>query len=328
MVGSFQPFPTLPLPVLPLSFMHEVMDAPLDLLTDLINTARKAGATASDALWYEATSLNVSRRMGKPEGLERSESGGIGLRVFVGQRTATASSSDTGADALRIMVERAVAMAKLAPEDPYVGLALDNRLATQVPDLDLYDAYEPETVWLQEQCAQAEDAALAVTGITNSEGAEAAYSASRFALATSHGFAHSYKASHVSLSVSVLAGEGTEMERDYDMTSVRFSGDMEKPESVGRSAAARALARLHPRKISTQAVPLVFDPRVSRRLVGIFASAINGSSVARGTSFLKDSMGTSLFPASVAIVDDPFRPRGLGSRPLMVKAWQGRRGNL
>ncbi len=292
------------------------MKKPLALITDLIEDARKAGADAADALLYSSTSISVSRRMRQPEGLERSENSGIGLRVFVGNRSATVSSSDTSPQTLREMLERAVAMAKLAPEDPYSGLAPAPLLAKNIAELDLYDAKEPKPEWLQEQCAKAEDAALCVEGITNSEGADASYSSTEFTLATSNGFARSYKTSNASVSVSVLAGTGTGMERDYDYSSARFVSDLSDAGTIGINAAHKALARLNPRKVSTQNVPIVFDPRVSKGLLGSFAGAINGSAIARGTSFLKDAMGNAIFNENVSIIDDPHRKRGQGSKPF------------
>jgi PmbA protein len=292
------------------------MKDPVGFITSVITSARKAGADAADALLYESASLSASRRMRNPEGLERSESAGFSLRVFIGKRSAVVSSSDTGKDVIPELLERVVAMAKLAPEDPYVGLAPAELLARDIPDLDLYDGNEPKAEWLQEQCAKAEDAALAVKGITNSEGADASYGATHFTLATSNGFAGNYHSSYASVSVSVLAGEGTSMERDYDFASARHLADLAAPEQIGATAAERTLARLHSRKVASQAVPIVFDPRVGRELLGAFTGAINGSSIARGTSFLKDAMGRTVFGESIRIIDDPLRKRGLNSRPF------------
>ncbi|HEU5047820.1 MAG TPA: metallopeptidase TldD-related protein [Rickettsiales bacterium] len=287
-----------------------------NLAHDLVTTAKKAGADAADALFYQSTSLSASRRMGNPEGLERSESSGIGLRVFVGKRSATVSSSDTGRQALQELVERSLAMAKLSPADEYAGLAPEELLAKNIPELDLYDKNEPTPQWLQEQCAKAEDSALAVEGITNSEGADASYGSVTFCLATSNGFAGSYKASHASVSVSVLAGSDGAIERDYDFSSACFVTDLEDAEALGKNAAHRALARLGARKIPTGVMPVVFDPRVSKGLIGAFAGAINGSSIARGTSFLKESLGKQVFGPSINIIDEPQRLRGLASKPF------------
>lgn len=292
------------------------MSTPLDNAAKLVEMTRACGADAADALLYEASSLSVSQRMGKPEGLERSESSGISLRAFVGKRSAQVSSSDTAEEALRSMAERAVAMARLAPEDPYSGLAPEECLATEVPDLDLFDGAPCEAEQLQRQCAEAEAVALGVKGISNSEGADASQGTTWFALATSNGFSRSYRTSHASLSVSVLAGEGTAMERDYDYSSARFMADLRSPQVIGQEAARRALARLNPRKVGTQRVPVIFDPRVSRRLLGNFISAVNGAAVARGTSFLKDSLRHPVFNEHIHIMDDPLRLRGLASKPF------------
>lgn len=300
----------------------------LNLLADLIGSARKAGASAADALCFESSALTVVRRMRQPEGLERAENLGLSLRVFIGARSALVSSSDTGKQSRAELVERAIQMAKLAPEDPYTTLAPQAVLARKPLNLDLYDAKEPDPKVLQEQCAKAEDAALAVKGITNSEGAHANCGNYRLSLATSSGFAESYRASNCSLSVSVLAGEGTSMERDYDYTMARFAADLEAPEAIGRSAAIRAVARLGSRKTDTQQVPVVYDPRVSKNLLGYFSGAINGGSIARGTSFLKDEMEKQVFTSAITIIDDPHRSRGLGSRPFDGEGVANRRTAL
>lgn len=292
------------------------MNDSLTLAQDCVKAARAAGADAADALYYASSSLSASHRMGKPEGLERSESSGMGLRVFTGSRFASVSSSDTSPAALKEMAERAVAMAKLAPEDPLSSLAPETMLAKQFPELDLYDPAEPDARALQRLAAETEDVARSVEGISNSEGATASYGSTEFALATSNGFAGGYRSSFHSLYTSVLAGSGTAMERDYDYSSARFAGDLRTPEAIGREAARRALARLSPRKVSTCRVPIIFDPRVSRRLLGSFLGAINGSSIARGTSFLKDSMGKAVFSNAVTVIDDPLIVRGQGSRPF------------
>lgn len=320
------PSQSLPAPVN--YIIYVAMNDSLTLASDSVTAARAAGADAADALYYASRSLSVSHRLGKPEGLDQSESGGIGLRVFVGNRFATVSSSDTSAGALSELATRAVAMARLAPEDAFSKLAPRELLAGSVPDLELYDATEPDARTLQRACAEAEESALAMEGITNSEGASAGYGHTEFALVTSNGFAHAYRSSHYSVSVSVLAGSGTAMERDYDYSSTRFTADLKSPAAIGREAASRALARLHPRKVSTQTVPVVFDPRVARRLLSSFAGAINGSSIARGTSFLKGAMNTQVFSPSVTIIDEPHRKRGMGSRPFDGEGLPTRRTEL
>lgn len=298
------------------------------LLEDVLKDAKRAGATDADAVLFESTDISCSCRLGKPESLERAESKGMGLRVFVGHRQAIVSSSDMGKATLHELVERAVAMAKIAPEDPFAELADPALFATNYPDLDLFDGNEPSPAWLQDICERAEETARAVAGITNSEGADAGYSASRIVLVTSKGFAASYPSSSFSQSVSVLAGEGTSMERDYDYTVARHREDLVEPEKVGKSAAEKTLARMNPRKVSSCQVPLIFDPKIAKALVATFSGAISGASVARGTTFLKDAMGTEVFAPGITIVDDPHRKRGLGSRPFDAEGVHNAKRNL
>ena len=288
--------------------------ATIDLLAEVIDRAIKAGADAADAVLFDSASVSVARRLGALEHLERTESSDIGLRVLVGHRQAVVSGSDRAPAALAELVERAVAMARTVPEDPYCGLADANQIATSIPDLDSFDATEPSAEQLTEWAARAEDAARAHPGITNSEGAQADWGRSSVALAASNGFSGSYMLSRFGVSVSVIAGEGTAMERDYDMWSSVFAADLPDPESIGRSAAERTVRRLGAKRIPSAQMPVVYDPRVARGLVGHLASAINGAAVARGTTFLKDRMAEAIFPESVTIVDDPLRPRGLRSK--------------
>ncbi len=290
--------------------------APQDLLQDLIRAAKAAGADAADALFVENVSASVSYRLGKLEDVERSESSDLGLRVFVGQRIAFVSSTDFSRDGVAALPERAVAMAKLAPEDKFACLAPRDRLARSFPDLDIEDAAEPPADTLVERARAVEDAAMAVKGITNSEGGGASFGRTAIALATSEGFVGRYAATHHSIGVAVLAGEGTAMERDYESVSARHAADMESPEAIGRRAGERTIARLGPRKAKSQAVPVIFDPRESAGLLGHLAGAISGASIARGVSFLKDRLGQHIFAPSITIVDDPHRLRGLRSKPF------------
>jgi PmbA protein len=286
------------------------------ILEKLIRAARAAGADAADALLVEGVSASVSYRLGKLEDVERAEGVDLGLRVFVGQRVAFVSSSDLSNDALSELPERAVAMARLAPEDKYAGLAPRELLAKSFPELDIEDASEPSAETLIERARAVEGAAMAVPGITNSEGGGASFSRNGVALATSEGFFGRYAGTSHSIGVAVLAGEGTAMERDYDSASARHAADLESAESVGRRAGEQTVARLNPRKAKSQAVPVVYDPRVSGGLIGHLASAINGASIARGVSFLKDRMDQAVFAPNITIVDDPHRLRGLRSKPF------------
>ncbi|MDE2014834.1 MAG: TldD/PmbA family protein [Alphaproteobacteria bacterium] len=289
---------------------------PQAILGHLIDAARAAGADAADALLVESVSAGVSYRLGKLEDVERSESADLGLRVFVGAKVAFVSSTDLTARALAELPERAVAMARLAPEDKYAGLAPRELLAQGWPDLDLEDPGEPSAELLIERARAVEGAAMAVPGITNSEGGGAGFSRSAIALATSEGFFGRYAGTSHSVGVAVLAGEGTGMERDYDGASTRHGADLEDPEAVGRRAGERTVARLNPRKAKSAALPVVFDPRVAGGIVGHFAGAISGSSIARGVSFLKDRMGQAVFAPGISIIDDPHRRRGLRSKPF------------
>jgi PmbA protein len=292
----------------------------IDTLTQLLDLARACGADAADGVLYETVDVSTSTRLKKPEAIERSESNAVGLRVFVGQQQAIVSSTDTHPDTLKELAQRAVAMARVAPPDADSTLAPQERLASSLPSLDLYDGNEPSGQWLTQQCLAAEDAALAIPGITNSEGADASYGSGTTCLAVADAkgvrFAQSYRTSHISLSISVVAGEGTGMERDYDYSTARHRADLTDAHTLGQEAARRALRRLNPRKVASCKVPVVFDPRISRSLVGVLAGAISGSSVARGSSFLKNALGTDIFPKGVTIIDDPHRVRGLASRPF------------
>lgn len=289
----------------------------LDLASMLVERARHAGAEAAEVLIAESASLSVSWRLGRLEDVERSEGRDIGLRVFIGKKQATVSSTDTSQTALQPMIERAIAMARAAPEDPWCGLADKAQLARDWPDLDIEDKTPPLSAEeLAALAAEAEEAALAVKGVTNSGGASAGTGRSTATLVTSAGFAGTYAGTSSSFSCSVLAGEGTAMERDYDYSSMRHKADLEKPADIGRRAGEKAVKRLNPRKVNSQAVPVVYDPRVSGGLVGHLAGAISGSAIARGTSFLKKAMGQRIFPESISIVDDPHMKRGLRSKPF------------
>ena len=291
-------------------------DDAFDILHSLIAAARRLGADAADAVLFEGVSISHARRLGKTEKLERSEGYDLGLRVLIGKRQAIVSSNDRGKAALDELAERALAMAKTVPEDPFCGLADPTELAQTVPDLDICDPIEPSAQTLIERAAAAEDAARAVKGVTNSEGAEAGWSRSHVVLAASNGFTGTYEGSGHSVSVSVLAGEGTGMERDYDFSSAVYAGDLEDAKLVGRRAGERAVKRLKPRKVASQKVPVVYDPRVARGILGHLTGAISGPSIARGTSFLKDKLGERIFPKGITVVDDPHRRRGLRSKPF------------
>ena len=284
----------------------------LDRLTALLAAARTAGADAADALLTESASLSVTRRLGRLEQLERAEGTDIGLRVFVQGSQAIISSSDPDPAGFARLAEQAVAMARVVPADTFSGLLEPRPVPTD--DLDLLDAAEPDAAALIARAATAEEAALAIPGVTNSEGAEAGWQRLRVALVTSAGFAGEWARSGHSISATALAGQGTGMERDYDYSSAVHLADLEDACLIGRRAGEQAVARLNPRRAATARIPVVFAPRVSGSLLGHLSSAINGAAVARGTSFLKDSMGQRVLAAGLRVTDDPTRRRGLRSR--------------
>lgn len=287
----------------------------LDRAVNLVEQARKAGADAADAVYSCDASTEVQVRLGALEDVVRSEGEEIGLRVFLGQRSATISSSSMNPEVLKGLVHRALDMAREAPEDQFAGLAPQDMLMRgPAPDVDSDDGQDPDPQSLREAALACEDAARTVQGVTNSEGAGASAGRSIFALATSHNFAGVSHASGYGISASVLAGEGDAKERDYDWRSARHRSDLDRAEAVGRRAGERAVRRVDPGAIKSGTMPVVFDPRVGSSLVGHLIGAIGGSSIARKTSFLLEANGEQLFDSTLSIIDDPLRPRGLGSR--------------
>jgi PmbA protein len=283
----------------------------------LIDRAVRAGGDAGDAVYLANSSESVSVRLGVLEDVERSENEHIGLRVFVGQGAASIGSTDLSDQALDELAARAVAMARAAPPDQYAGLAPEERLLRAAPaDLDLVDPGERPPAVLRDIAHEAEDAARAVAGVTNSEGAGVSASRSVVALATSHGFSGGYAATGHSLSASVIAGEGGSMQRDYAWRSARHAGDLLAPAEIGRRAGNRAVARLNPGKLKSGPMPVVFDPRVGNSLVGHLIGAISGSAIARRSSFLLEKLEAQLFDSAITILEDPLRRRGLRSRPF------------
>ena len=299
--------------------MTETLAAPVstDLLNDIVKAALKAGADAAEAVSADRRSLSVGVRNGKLEDVEREESRDLGLRVFVGQRQASVSASDLSPATQTRLVERAVAMARLAPEDPYAGFAPEDRLARgPFVDLDLFDPSERSAQTLEQVSAEAEAAALAVPGVARSEGGHAGWSSSRWRLVTSHGFDGAYEGSAFSLGVGVIAEKDGAMERGGESRSTRHLSDLPGADLIGRTAGERAVARVGPRKIASTTAPVIFDNRMAGQIVSPAIGAISGPSIARGTSFLKDRMGQRVFAEGVTLIDDPFRPRGMGSTPF------------
>ena len=293
----------------------------VERVSALVEAARKAGAGAADAVAIQSRSTSVSVRLGKVEGTEYAESEDLSLRVFVDGRVASVSAS-TDAD-MTALAERAVAMARSSPRDPYQGLADAHFLAGPPRDLDLFDASVIPADRLKEDALAAEEAALAVEGVTNSSGSAASAGLGGLVLATSQGFLGHYVATRFSRSVSVVAGQGTGMERDYDFSSRIHFAELDPPSEIGRRAGERAVRRLGARKVATGPVSVVFDPRVARSIAAHLASAINGAAVARKTSFLRDRMGEQVAAAGIVVTDDPLRTRGLASRPFDGEGVEG-----
>ena len=299
--------------------MTETLAAPVstDLLNDIVKAALKAGADAAEAVSADRRSLSVGVRNGKLEDVEREESRDLGLRVFVGKRQASVSASDLSPATQARLVERAVAMARLAPEDPHAGFAPEDRLARgPFVDLDLFDPSERSAQTLEQVSAEAEAAALAVPGVARSEGGHAGWSSSRWRLVTSHGFDGAYEGSAFSLGVGVIAEKDGAMERGGESRSTRHLSDLPGADLIGRTAGERAVARVGPRKIASTTAPVIFDNRMAGQIVSPAIGALSGPSIARGTSFLKDRMGQRVFAEGVTLIDDPFRPRGMGSTPF------------
>ncbi|RYX86913.1 MAG: TldD/PmbA family protein, partial [Bradyrhizobiaceae bacterium] len=285
-----------------------------NLAQRLVEAAKRAGADAADAVAVRGVSHGVEVRDGKVEASERSEGDDVGLRVFVGRRQAVISTNDMSGDNAAQLAERAVAMARVAPDDKYVGLADPDLLATHFPDLDVLDPVVPSVNELERRAIEAEAAALAVKGVTKSGGASASTGIGGMVLVTSTGFHGAYLRSSHGVSMTAIVGDGTKMERDYDYSSALHASDLASPAAVGKLAGERTVARANPRKVATCKVPVVYDPRVSSSLVGHVIGAANGASVARKTTFLKDSLGKQLFNSKIRIIDDPLRVRGLRSQ--------------
>ena len=297
----------------------------LTLAADLVARAKRHGASDADAIAIDRRTIDVAIRDGATERLEQAEGREVGLRVFVGQSSAIISGSKLDAQSLERMAERAVTMARAAPPDPFAGLAASEQLTKEFPDLDLVAATLPDGEKLRALATETEAAALAVPGVSKSGGADASASERHHAIIASNGFSGSYSRTVTSFSVSAIAGEGTGMERDYDYSAAVHAEDLKSAETIGRSAGMRAVRRLKPRKVESQAVPVIFDRRVAASLAGHLVAAAMGPSIARKTSFLRDKLGQQIFPSSISIIDDPFRPRGLASRPFDAEGLNGAR---
>ena len=289
-----------------------------DVMNILIDTALSSGASAADCVLSRSRGVSLTRRLGKDETIERYEDFDTGLRVFVGNKIASVSTNENSETAIKDVARRAVDMAKIAPQDDFSLIAsqeiLEEFPINEALSVDSYDKVEPNIDIIRDRAKEVEDAALSVKGITNSDGADASWGEGETLLMTSNGFFGRSKKSNHSVSVVVIAEKNGKMERDYDYSSKVFGEDLKTSKQIGLEAANKTLARMGATKPVTGKYPVIFDPRVSRSIASHFASAINGSSIARKTSFLKDMLNKQVANTSINIVDDPFLERGLGSR--------------
>lgn len=300
----------------------------LELASQALDHAKSAGADAADVVVVSGSALSSKVRLGKLEGVERSEDCDLGIRVFSGKSHAIVATSELDEASLKDAAARCLEMAKAAPEDPFAGLADEATSPAEQADHELFDPHAPSAKDLEALALEAETAALEVKGVTNSNNASAGHRTSSVLLATSNGFSGSYSRSNFSISCSVLAGEGTGMEGDYDYSVKVHHADLEAPEKIGRTAGERAVKRLGGRKMPTQKVPVVYHPRVASQLVSNFSSAISGSAISRGASFLKDLMGEQIFNDAIQIIDDPHLKRGHRSRPFDAEGLSSEALNL
>jgi len=305
-----------------------MIDQLLALAADTVKAASKRGADAAEAMIADGRGTSISIREGNIEELEQAEAREIGIRVFVGKSSAMISGSVLTKAAIDRLIDTAISVAKLAPPDPFAGIADPDQLAASFPDLDLVSESLPNAKTLERMARQAEDAARSVKGVTKSNGAGASSSDRTIVMAASNGFAQGYRKTGTGVSASVIAGDGTAMERDYDFSSALHFNDLRPPAEVGAEAGRRAVRRINPRKVKSQQVPVFFDKRVATSLIGHLLGAINGASIARGTSFLKDRLGQMIFNEHVTLVEDPFIRRGHGSRPFDGEGLAGSQRNL
>lgn len=299
-----------------------------DIINSLLDKAKKQGADEVDVILIDSSSLSTEVRLAKPVTIDRAEDSSLGLRILVDKRQAIVSTEDLSDDSLNKLVERGIAMAKVTPRNSHLGLASKEQIAHSIIDLDLYDPVEPSMEQLIDSAKEAEAYALENKQIKNSEGASAHYQASQIIFASSNGFEGSYKGSSTSVAVSVLAGESNNMQTGSDFSVSRHREDLKSVAAIGREAAQNAIEKLNPRKLATDEMEVIFDAKVAKRLLAAFASAINGSAISRGTSFLLNSMGEEIFNSNITIIDDPLIKRGIGSRPFDGEGIQGEKLTL
>lgn len=300
----------------------------IEIIDYVISKAKSLGATDADAIIIGSQDLSAEVRLGKIINLDRSESKSLGLRILIDQQQAIVSTSDFQRSVLDKIIEQAVAMAKVTPKNEHLYISTKEQYAQQFPDLDLYDDKEPSPDELIELVKNAEEYALADKRITNSEGASAGYGNSEIVFANSNGFSNSSKKSSSSYYVSVIAGEGEDMQSSYSYSQARHGQDLKSPEEVGKEAARKTIEKLKPRKIDTGEMSIIIDRRIAGQFISYLASAVNGSAISRGTSFLLDSLGEKCFQDNINIIDDPFIIRGLASRAFDGEGIAGKRLNI
>tara|TARA_Y100001935_G_scaffold40720_1_gene32777 strand:+ start:708 stop:2042 length:1335 start_codon:yes stop_codon:yes gene_type:complete len=284
------------------------------LAEEIIEKASSKGADFSDVVIIRNVSKNIGCRLGKVEEIEQSEAQILGLRTFIGEKNAITSTNNFNRESINETIDRVIEMTKLTPDDPLPGLA--NHTTTKIPELDLYDSKDLSADELKKLALDIESISLAVEGINNSNGSSASQSKSSVYLATSKGFSNGYNKSNFSASCSVIAGNGSNMQTDYDFDSKVFFSDLRNSSDIGVKAAKNTLLKCNPKKIKTCQMDVVFHPRVARTLLAHFASLVNGSSIVRGSSLLKEKLNQKIFKSEINIIDDPNIIRGLSSKPF------------
>lgn len=288
----------------------------IEIINKVIKQAMAKGADNVEVIILENSSLSASVRMGNVESIENSESSALGLRFIKGYKSSILSTNDLNEESVSKLVEKASYMTDITPQDEYLTVAEAQDYAQEIPNLDLYDSEVPHIKTLIDKAVEAEDIALSFNKITNSNGSEASNSRTNVVFATSQGFCNSYRNSNSGLSVSVVAQDGDAMETDYDYSSVRHYNDLMSAKMIGRNAAQKAINKLHSRQVISSKLPVIFDAKIANSLLSSFASAVNGSAIARNTSFLRDKLHQSIFKQGINIYDNPLINRGLGSKPF------------
>jgi PmbA protein len=290
-------------------------DKNLLFIEQVIDKTKKQGANVVEVMMGDSASTSADIRNGKIDQFERSESKGFGIRAIAGDRQAVVYSSDFSDMAVDTLISKLGSMLKVLPADPYIAYNSKD-FVKNIIDIDKFDSFEPTPQQLIDIATECAESAMSVKGVTNSDGANCSHSRGKTYIVSSEGFAHSYESTSSAISASAIAGTENGMETDYDYDSKAYFSDLLTPQEIGKKAGERAVEKLNPVKIKSGKLPIIFDPRVSNGYLYILASAINGSAIARGTSFLKDKMGEDLFPKGFNVYDDPHILRGPRSKPF------------